>query len=1017
MAATDGERQGLLDMLEKTFSKEGRTGTGPGSDDTQELPAEIKEAIGKLEAMREKLHKDIVELEALKSQTELAAPGVENVESSSTANVSGTKDPSVQLQLAIIDSLLIMFEIPANSGDRAKRVNQMNAQFETIWPKDPDEKEMIAGIDFMEKLVEDEVFSRAVYHYMRVHFCKITIAEIDALDKEYQDANIPFKDYSTIQIYAKEPVVCTGIKCRACYQIITTPDKCVECDQPMHRECMWEQFFKNYLEKRGGINKDNSARNDPNIPFLIKLTAYLRVRDSDSVHDDMKARIQSLLQSEMDEVLPDKLFQCQLCRATVYLYGPGNIQSLMDSFRQRHAYVLDFMDKKEVISGKSTKLPLVRGVIDQCLQIFNGEVQKLILLYAAFKTEYETKNYSYSCVRDYYNKITREGILGKLRDILKNFNAVIYRGLELGDDLGPEFTVFTNINKFTPIIWRDDIPFLDEYDPNLIPFLSNPVSTWVSEDGSKTFSEVLDENVQEYLLNPEGFKFPELKEVVLVPPVGFDLGPLAVSVANLIKKEVSDGSNGSSVDQFRKLANNVREFLKSKDQVLRYANRKLRRALAYDYMANYNALSLWAANYNRLIFVSNTDTQISLAELFQLPGIVAVFNLLAFRTDVELYAYVDLEGNEIRNISNLDNRIILPPYKHLQDPQRVAVPGPRKSSEAMTEYVLKKVLVGKCEGLNPDPSELFRLLESVYSDISDAAALNAYSRLFYYTNNVNMRSLDVILDIAMLFRAIGPPGDEAPRDLLQSLLHAFEVTKISYTDTVANFQSISEAARVSLANGGLIQRRFNKIEEGFKDHEGKDGTAKNKNSCVFDLALAIIWMRTNCSGRLVSFKRLVADLQLPRDAPGRGEENYVAQDEFIGACNHLKVYFEQTGRAVESPSNLLLPEGASSSGPPENTRSNPGNALTNALRSVLPTGRNVLNLNPRSGPPNDVRAPDSMLLPARRAWRGGDDTPRDPGVSGGSGGDPSGVSATAAILASLAVVAASALAGAIKNAS
>jgi hypothetical protein len=982
MAGTSGDPK-LLNILENTFSREGtqragpgsRPGSGPGAghgmshgtdqheEGIRELPEEIQNAIAVLN-----------ELKAGLKASENSGTKDTNSADESPAN----KPPPLAVQLAIVDSLLIMFETPKTLEEKKKRAEKMNTSTKAI--EGLEEEGMMAAIDFMEGICKEDVFSAAVYQHMRSHFCK----SHDDVVKEWdaalaKDDNIPFKDKIMLQL--DDQIVCTGITCKQCSNVINTPDKCGVCKEPVCRSCTWSFFFKTFLKRQDHLSLARDYYdNDPNIPFLIKMVSFFQVRKTAMLPIIKKEKIVTDFWTEIAKLKDPAIFPCAFCRSSLYLHGDGYIEKEIAKFQVMYPRVLHLMTslKQNILKDKPDEYNRLTKQLQDLKVIFNESLEKLTTLYDDFKLEYEESKKAYDRIRSDYAKISRKlrENVNDLKIIKENYNLKINELNEVGE---------TGLNSLESRVWETRLPAFHD-DPNVIEFLTSPVSNWQSYAGDHlvTFSDVLNKNVLDYSSNPFNFAFPELKfhDLQIRLRVDYDLSGIATSVLELVNAEVSNDARTPEVDkEFIEFVTKVTQFFNRKEQNIQVVARKVRRALALDCVFNERALSKWAANYSRCLVVYINDKDMTLTELLKLRGFFAAVLLLNKYTNVELS--LEVRKNNFKPIHTLGEYNPLDDWAEEYGNQTV-VPGPRRSSDALTELALKDFLLGKCGVFGENLRDLKDSMISLYG-LMTRDNFKEYMERFYKNTKMNYNSIDVMFDIAILHRAILPPENKPPMDLLERLLHAFDVTVRSYRHTVYHFDSIKVAAGVSGADGSAIEETFKAITNGFRG-----STNKNK-SCVFDLALAIIRMRTNCSGRLVSFQRLLMDLQIPADQCD--PVNTEAQDEFLSACQHLKVYFEQTGRAVETPSNLLLPEGASSSGPPENTRRNPGNAVTNALRRVLPVTR----------PP----------------WRGGYDTPRVLGVSG-RGGDPgggSGLSATAAILASLAVVAASAFAGAIKNAS
>lgn len=121
------------------------------------------------------------------------------------------KPPPLAVQLAIVNSLLIMFEIPLTHKQKVDRAIKMNESTEAI--EGLKEEVMTAAIDYMERICGDEVFSAAVYEYMRMYFCKSNDDYISDLNTADTVAKTAWKDFKSLEL--DDQIVCNGITANA----------------------------------------------------------------------------------------------------------------------------------------------------------------------------------------------------------------------------------------------------------------------------------------------------------------------------------------------------------------------------------------------------------------------------------------------------------------------------------------------------------------------------------------------------------------------------------------------------------------------------------------------------------------------------------------------------------------------------------------------------------------------------------------------------------------------------------
>ncbi len=1037
-----------MKTLEETFSEEGRRrvgqDTGPGME------------IGKA----------IAELERLKADIKA------EMGSGDTEAQGSTPSVPLAVQLAIVDSLLIMFESPTEADDIVARAEKMEKTTEAIASLREDE--MTAAIDYMESIYGGHTFSAAVYQYMRRHFCVSNEADIVALDAK-EDPGTPPGKWKSLALH--DPDICSGTTCTLCSEAIKTQEKCGFCGRLVCRPCTWRSFFGTSVTKLFHYNLDEMLEDHPHIEFVIKMVAFFKSQVSDAVDEGRKEIIQENFYDAMWDLRDAVIFQCSYCRSPLYLHGEiiASIEKLVDEFRGTYRQILSILDTLDEVTrnrvgelkdGFNTSVRALKRAHESFeeIQDIQGEAAQTIA-YDKLRPEYATLD---NDLRYYYNAL--------LFILVKNFHGNL---VEMTD---------STLEEIDPAVWKARFPSFYGFE-YVTEFLTNPVSDWRDDevDPPQTFSSVFSTNIEKYLRDPENYEFRgyeyylALRERTEVHRLAddeddrdarpLDFRRLAYIATFRINEEVGGREQGRHRDidreQFAIFTAKTRNFWNLGQDAIESARTKLVKALTSDYSLERDALTKWAAYYGGDLVAYINDTRTTLIELFNAPDTVPVAELLAKITEVEFFVDTDLDSGHRLNTSNIGNQMIIPKYKYLRvagDDSVSVVPGPRQSSEALTEYVLKRALLGKCENLGSDPDVLFHALTSGDLNLTDEEVIDRLVTEF----NPRMRNIwqiDAVLDIAILLRVVEEPvGTDAP-DLQQRLLHALNVTTKTYTDSCNVFYAYSYVAPVSYPEYDLIWETFHAIDEELKARARHD--TNKKSSLVFELALAIIWMRANCSGRNVSFYRLEKELALAGGGgPLQYPSNHEAQDEFLIACNHLRYYLDTT--------NWVEGEAASL----HDTRSNPAPgslsvvgramALPVARRAVRPARATVRHVPrpallpvPRSPVRRVPRLPASAVAASavrpvarrqtRRAfpvsvvnldfpggygnrtnsrplptpppvWRGGDTvvgalfpTP----LSGGEGaekGGASGISSAAAIFLSLAVVAASALAGAIESA-
>jgi hypothetical protein len=1102
----NGTSENLLAILGKSFSPEGRRGADPGEGTgtgvdadgaegrgsgsepglgagqdhdqgvkTGELPAEIKTAIDKLELLKGRLEEELGSQRSnMTPPQEGTASGASSAEDSETP---ANKPPSLEVQLAIVDSLLIMFETPATRDGKIDRAVRMDKSSKAL--AGLNEEELTAAIDFMENICKDDEFSAAVYQYMRRHFCVSNEEDISEFNAEDTRDKKPYKDWDSVNLYGK--IVCVDLTCTMCTEVIKTQEKCGVCEKLICRSCTWKEFFSTSVPKQYPYNLEEEWQ-DPYIPLVIKTVSYFRVRNADYIDVAKKTQIENDFWAEMDALEDHILFRCPFCKSSLYLHD--------NTYKRIERLVRGFISMYRLVSSNGDKLADDdRSKVRPLGESFSTSVKALKALHTEHSktliTEKGNINYeiAHDNLRREYQKLCDE--FDEHHDVVSSIEDRMMKR-----DLSTPMKT-TDLESVDTTVWKTRFPAFHD-DENVIDFLKNPVSDWSdgTYDPPKTFWDVLSENVEAYMSDPHTFSFMNVYRIPPTPffeyetssevsedenssefsedatsngssvaedlyesrdgvatPVErtFDSRGIAVSGTKLVNKVlgVRDGENTEVVHdaEFKGLAGKARDLWRREKGVLSSAKRKLARGLMWDILLNRAALIAWAAYYGERLAVYMNGTQTTMSSLLKSPRIVAFAVLLASKTEVEFFVDVDIERDEARNVAKLGNRRILPKYKHLRGAGGDAVPvvaGPRRSTEALTEYVLKKVLLGKFEELSRDPARLFRDLTSGIFDLTKTGTVDRFVAGF--TPEVrNMWQIDAILDVAILLGVVQTTAGETDRDLLRRLLRAFRFSTESYMDTCRNFGEIAPTALVSPPDCKRIIDASDSVVKGFEYRANSE--ANISNSLAFELALAIVWMRANCSGRNASFRQLKRELDSPPQTPptatdsGADSENTVAQDEFLAACGHLRDYFGSPGQGEEEEAGRPDPrprrEVSSDGSRQTNASVNPVTSLVQRLSRaagtvrqpaargtfVIPTGRQVFPMQT-----NNIAFPTSdNPATGRRAWRGGapaSGARRLPFLSGGEGaekGGASGVSAAAAIFLSLAVVAASALAGALSS--